>query len=38
MCGQHRKMNEAHVPPRALGNHRHLWERALWVADETGRD
>jgi hypothetical protein len=36
LCGQHRKMTEAHVPPRGVGNGTHARERAQWVSDSSG--
>ncbi len=36
LCGQLRQMTEAHVPPKATGNHGRLRERAQWVAGDDG--
>jgi hypothetical protein len=36
LCGQQRKMTEAHVPPGAVGNRVPFRERAQWVSDNNG--
>jgi hypothetical protein len=36
LCGQQRKMTEAHVPPASAGNNRVGRKRALWVVDSRG--
>lgn len=36
LCGSHRKMTEAHVPPQAVGNRGPHRQRAQWVAGNGG--